>query len=47
MPANFKGIILQTVSRYGNESDWFELFNIAKNLSSFKERMQILKVNIF
>jgi hypothetical protein len=43
MPANFKVIILQTIARYGNESDWFDLFNIARNLSSFKERMIILK----
>jgi hypothetical protein len=43
IPANFKTIVLQTIARYGNESDWFDLFNKAKSLSSFKERMIILK----
>ena len=43
IPSNFKAIILQTVVKYGNESDWFHLFNTAKMTLVLKDRMLILR----
>jgi hypothetical protein len=43
IPNSFKNIILITVVKNGNESEWFRLFEKAQGSASFTERLNILK----
>ncbi|CAF0815629.1 unnamed protein product [Brachionus calyciflorus] len=43
IPANFKGIVYQTIAKFGNDSTWFQMLEIAKKTSDNTEKLRILR----
>ena len=43
IPNNFKQIVYETVIKYGNENNWFELYNMSMREQSPSERLRMLR----
>ena len=43
LPANFKGVIYQTVITFGDKNDWHNLYNIAMETTNAAEKLRILR----
>ena len=42
LPKQFKRVILQTTVKYGSESDWFDLYEMAKSTKSDTDKVLYL-----